>query len=39
MFLRLKALYDAGRIGAAQLDAAVERGWLTADQAADIIGA
>jgi len=36
MFLRLKALYEAGRIGDAQLDAAVERGWITAEQAEEL---
>ena len=38
MFLRLKSLYHADRIGADQLDAAVERGWITTDQAAEIVG-
>lgn len=38
MFLRLKALYDTGRIGHSQLDAAVQRGWITAEQAIKIAG-
>jgi len=36
MFERLQALYADGRLDAAGLDRAVARGWITAEQAADI---
>jgi hypothetical protein len=36
MYERLLALYLAGRLDDAGLDAATARGWITADQAADI---
>ena len=32
MLERLTALYRAGKIGAAELDNAVARGWITAEQ-------
>ena len=37
MFERLRALYEAGRLTEAQLDAAVARGWITREQADEII--
>lgn len=39
MFERLKALHAAGRLTPAQLAAAVTRGWITQDQADEIVGA
>ncbi len=39
MLERLKALYDSGRLSAAQLSAAVARGWITQDEADVIVGA
>lgn len=38
MLERLTALYAAGRITPAQVESAVDRGWITAEQAAAIIG-
>ena len=32
MYARLLALYKAGRLTAGQLDAAVAKGWITAEQ-------
>jgi hypothetical protein len=37
MFERLLALYRAHRLTEAQLDAAVARGWITREQAAEVI--
>lgn len=37
MLERLTALYRAGRLTDAQLDAAVARGWITADQVQQIM--
>ena len=39
MFLRLKRLFDAGRLTADGIAAAVTRGWITAAQAEEITGA
>ena len=36
MFERLSALYRAGRLDAAGLRAAVARGWISEEQAAEI---
>lgn len=38
MFLRLKRLYEAGRLTADGLAAAVQRGWITAEQKQAILG-
>jgi len=38
MFERLKRLYKAGRIGEAELDQAVEKGWITEEQKQEIMG-
>lgn len=38
MFLRLKRLYDAGRLTTDGITAAVERGWITDEQAQEIVG-
>ena len=38
MFERLKRLYNEGKIDEAGLQAAVEKGWITAEQKAEIIG-
>lgn len=38
MFERLTALYDAGRLTAAQVQAAAVRGWISEAQAAEILG-
>ena len=38
MFLRLKRLYEEGRLTADGLTAAVQRGWLTAAQMQEILG-
>ena len=37
MFLRLKRLYDAGRLTASGIYNAVALGWITAEQAAEIL--
>ena len=37
MFERLKSLHHAGRLTEAQLAAAVARGWITPEQAAEIV--
>ncbi|MBQ8143643.1 MAG: XkdX family protein [Butyricicoccus sp.] len=39
MFLRLKRLYEAGRLTADGIAAAVKRGWITAAQAEEITAA
>ena len=38
MFERLKRLYEAGKIDEAGIHRAVENGWITPEQAAEIIG-
>ena len=38
MFNRLKRLYQEGKIGVTELEAAVAKGWITEEQKAEIIG-
>lgn len=38
MFERLKRLYNEGKIDEAGLQVAVEKGWITAEEKAQIIG-
>ena len=38
MFDRLKSLYERGLLSAQGVDNAVSRGWITTEQAAEIIG-
>lgn len=38
MFERLKRLYNAGKLDAAAIMNAVTRGWITAEQANQILG-
>ena len=38
MFLRLKRLYEAGRLTADGIAAAVQRGWISETQAQEITG-
>lgn len=38
MYLRLLRLYNDGRLTATGVQNAVARGWITAEQAAEIIG-
>lgn len=38
MFPRLKRLYDAGRLTESGISNAVALGWITAEQAAEIMG-
>jgi hypothetical protein len=38
MFERLRTLHDAGRLTHAQIEGAVTRGWITPEQAAEIVG-
>lgn len=37
-FNSIKRLYYSARIGAAQVAAAISKGWITEEQAAEIIG-
>ena len=39
MFERLKRLFDAGRLTETGINNAVARGWITADEAAEILRA
>lgn len=36
MYSRIRGLYLSGRMEDAQLDAAVEKGWITAEQQAEL---
>jgi len=38
MFTRLKVLYDAGKLTEAQIEMAVTKGYITQEQANEIIG-
>lgn len=38
MFERLKYLYNSGKLTAEQLDIAVSKAWITAEQKAEILG-
>ncbi len=38
LFVRLKALYDAGRLTEAGLVVAVSRGWITEQEKDEIVG-
>jgi len=38
MFERLRALHASGRLSVSQINAAVVRGWITDEQAAEILG-
>lgn len=38
MHERLKRLYDAGRITQVQLRSAIDKGWITAEEYAEIVG-
>jgi uncharacterized protein YciI len=38
MFERLKALYNSGRLSASGIQNAVTKGWLTQEQANEILG-
>lgn len=37
MYNRLKALYEAGKLSQEQLEKAVEKGWITGEQAGEIL--
>lgn len=38
MYERLKRLYDEGRITQTQLRNAIDKGWITAEEYAEIVG-
>lgn len=38
MFERLRVLYASGRLTVSQLNVAVMRGWITAEQSVEIVG-